>query len=113
QGTCYGPARPQSPNPKRRSPLMKHVTLVFSLALFFFALIPVHAEDQHELTKSLAGKWVAVAEESDGKRMKKADVTKMEKTLLIDGKQFVLSWSGRTIKGTLEILPDETPAAID
>lgn len=68
--------------------------------------------DKDDLTL-LNGKWLAVAEENDGKRMKKADVKKMEKTLQIDGDKFELSWSGRTIKGNLEILPDEQPAALD
>lgn len=83
-------------------------------ALFVLGSIPhVQADDQSEFTGLLAGKWLAVAEESSGTRMKKADVKTMEKTLQIDGEKFVLSWSGKTMTGTIEIMPDESPVAID
>lgn len=62
---------------------------------------------------SLKGTWVAVAEESGGKRMKKEDLKKAKKTLEITGDKFILSWSGKTMTGKLEHVADESPNAID
>jgi uncharacterized protein (TIGR03067 family) len=90
---------------------------VFQMALTcllsFGAMSSVHADDLNDLISTLDGDWIAVAEESDGKEMKSSDVKKMDKTLKIDGKEFVLSWSGRSLKGTLETKPGDDPATID
>jgi uncharacterized protein (TIGR03067 family) len=54
-----------------------------------------------------------VAEESDGKRMKKDDLKKAKKTLEITGDKFTLSWSGKTMNGKIELVADESPNGID
>lgn len=62
----------------------------------------------------LTGVWVAVAEESGGKRMKKDDLKKAKKTLEITDDKFKLSWSGKKMVGQLEfVADDESPNAID
>lgn len=71
----------------------------------------LHAAD--DLEALLNGKWVAVAEENNGTRMKRSDVQKMEKTLAIEGNSFVLSWSGKSIKGTIDLKSENAPAAVD
>jgi len=92
--------------------------LVFKVPAFLCVLmhsgtLPLQADEKDDVKGMLAGKWLAVAEESNGSRMKKADVQKMKKTLEIDGDTFVLSWLDKSIKGTIDLKLDERPTAID
>jgi len=42
---------------------MKPAFFFLSVALLALAILPVHADDQRDPSKSLAGKWLAIAEE--------------------------------------------------
>jgi len=61
--------------------------------------------------ESIRGKWVAVAEESQGKRMSKRDLEGNKKTLVIDGDSFTLSWGGRTIRGKINVAASKEPGS--
>jgi uncharacterized protein (TIGR03067 family) len=64
-------------------------------------------------TTNLEGTWIAVDEESDGRLMKPADLKSAMKTLQIQNGLFTLSWSGKTMRGKVNVMPDELPPAID
>lgn len=61
--------------------------------------------------KLLQGTWIAVAEESAGKRMKKEDVTKMRKTLTVTEDDFSLIWSGKSMQGKCKLISSDAPSA--
>ena len=63
--------------------------------------------------RNLKGSWLAFAEETGGKRIKKEEMQKKQKTLRVDGDTFTLSTTYYKIVGKITPVPDDGPNAID
>lgn len=69
---------------------------------------------EEETLAALKGTWIAVAEEVNGKRIKKEETKTKKKTLEIDGDKFTLAYSSvAKVVGTISVVSEDGPNAID
>ena len=68
---------------------------------------------QIQLSQSLNGNWIAVAEHNAGKSLTEKEIQTLKKTLYVKDDQFHLKWSDKEISGSVEYLPGQKPSAVD